>query len=188
MKPQGTLVRVLALAGIGIVAGAVHSAFVPVTLRLSENGTDAPTPLGPDDHAAPRPGPAPDAPRPSDGTISPSSRSGSPFITSAQAKELIDAGETLIDARTIEQYREGHIDGAFHLSSADFSGGRTPELLRFFAKDQPLVIYCDGADCDASENLAIFLKQSGYRDLRVVKEGFPGLVALGLPVAKGDPS
>jgi len=47
-----------------------------------------------------------------------------------------------------------------------------------------LVTYCDGEDCALSHDLAMFLKDLGYGDVRVLVNGWTVWQDAGLPVQK----
>ena len=93
----------------------------------------------------------------------------------------------LIDARPIDQYREGHIPGAFHIDVDAFRQGR-PEVLDFLPTDAEIVIYCGGGECDASHMVERMLQSHGYTNLKIFEPGYPAWEKAGQPVEKGDPS
>ena len=92
-----------------------------------------------------------------------------------------------VDARNEEQYREGHIPGAY-----EFDPYR-PE--KYFAGVLPLcqsaeqiVVYCNGGDCDDSESAAITLRDVGIANgkLLVYAGGIADWAAAGQPVETGS--
>ncbi|MBI5155208.1 rhodanese-like domain-containing protein [Candidatus Poribacteria bacterium] len=106
------------------------------------------------------------------------------------AVELHDAwkkGEVvLIDARLIEQYREGHIPDAYHLPFEAFQSGQ-PELVSLLDPSQTYVIYCEGGDCHASHNVASMLAEYGFEHVLVFARGYPDWVKAGFETQAGDP-
>src|SRR5690606_30321520 len=70
-------------------------------------------------------------------------------LTVEAAAELYNSGAFFLDARSAANYTISHIDGAFHLDPAAFRSGR-PAVLDVLPPDLPLVIYCDGGDCESS--------------------------------------
>src|SRR3954447_16268144 len=60
-----------------------------------------------------------------------------PEVSAAEAKQIIDSGSQLIDARTDVEFEAGHIPGARHIPIADLQ--REAGSLD---QDQPVVIYC----------------------------------------------
>src|SRR3954449_11298412 len=66
-----------------------------------------------------------------------SSLNGMPEVSAAEAKQLIDAGATVVDVRTDSEYEAGHIPGAQHIPVAEIQRNAAQ-----FEKDQAVVIYC----------------------------------------------
>jgi rhodanese-related sulfurtransferase len=99
-----------------------------------------------------------------------------------QAKQIYDSGDMLfVDARTREDFDEGHISGATSLPIGQFD-----ELIDSFLDrhdiEQPIVTYCSGRTCEDSHNLAQLLIDFGYSDVKVFIDGYPGWKAEGYPV------
>jgi len=65
-------------------------------------------------------------------------RAGASFIDSARAHTLVDEGARLIDVRTPQEYKSGHIQGARNIPLGEISS-RTADV---GAKDKPVVVYC----------------------------------------------
>jgi rhodanese-related sulfurtransferase len=98
------------------------------------------------------------------------------------AKQIYDSGDVLfVDARTRENFDEGHISAAVSLPVGQFD-----ELIDSFLDqhdiEQPVVTYCSGRTCEDSHNLAQLLMDFGYNDVKVFIDGFPGWEAKGYPV------
>lgn len=183
LRVVGRALIVVALAGL---IGVADSARRPVQLSLKPNPViptsgNVPTdlPLPTTDPAATGQ-PAPDQPVPVGGAEAGASDT---FIDLAQAKRFYDSLEAdFIDAREPAQFRPGHIPGAYNLTQADFLGSVTPEALEYLDPARSVVIYCDGGDCHASENVAILLQQAGFTSIRIMTDGFPAWVAAGYDV------
>ncbi|MGD2080808.1 MAG: rhodanese-like domain-containing protein [Nitrospirota bacterium] len=66
-----------------------------------------------------------------------------PEISTAEVKEMVDGGENffLVDARTAEEYAQGHIPGAVNIPPGKFRfiAGLLPKN-----KSIPVVFYCRG--------------------------------------------
>lgn len=89
-----------------------------------------------------------------------------------------------VDARTANEYAEGHIPGAVHLSFDDVF--KNPDLAKQFDdRGLPVVAYCGGGDCDLSRNLAFSLIDGGKKRVLVFLDGTAGWAAAGLPMTKG---
>lgn len=93
-------------------------------------------------------------------------------------------GAAFVDARSAEEYAEGHIPGATSLPFDDVY--KKPELAKAFdEKGLPIIVYCGGGDCDLARTLAYALIEAGHKRVLVFKEGLPGWAAAGLAVTKG---
>jgi rhodanese-related sulfurtransferase len=100
----------------------------------------------------------------------------------ARAMEIFDSGNVLfVDARSSDNYEDGHIPGAISLPVGQFD-----EQIESFLNQHPpdafIVTYCSGRTCEDSHNLAQLLSDVGYTHLRVFIDGFPGWKAEGYPV------
>lgn len=100
----------------------------------------------------------------------------------ALAKQIFDNATALfVDARTRDNYDDGHIPGAVSLPVGQFD-----ELIDAFMDqhdiEQPIVTYCSGRTCEDSHNLAQLLMDIGYGDVQVLIDGYPGWQAKGYPV------
>jgi rhodanese-related sulfurtransferase len=98
------------------------------------------------------------------------------------AKEIYDKGHVLfVDARSQNNYEQGHIPGAVSLPLGQFDQ-MIESFLSKHALDQPMVAYCSGRTCEDSHHLARLLLEAGFTDVRVFIDGFPGWEAEGYPV------
>ncbi len=89
-----------------------------------------------------------------------------------------------LDARSPEEFAQGHIAGAVNLPFDDVF--RDPDLAaKIDDRGRPVVTYCDGGDCDLSRNLAFSIIDAGRRRVLVFDGGLPAWEQAGLPVAKG---
>lgn len=168
----GRALIIVAVAGLIAVA---DSARRPFPLSLNPNTlTPAPIPT-----PTPSPSPSTDpgqAPAQSDPAAAPLEVR----ITLAQAKALYDSlAADFIDAREPFEFNPGHIPGAYNLTQSHFAGSKTPEALEILDPTRPVVIYCGGGECHASENVAILLQQAGFTSIHIMIDGFPAWVAAG---------
>lgn len=182
--------RSIVIAAIGLAAGMAHSAWYQLTSATPVRLTpEAPPPLvipgftSPAEATQAGTTPAIATPQPA--------ASADPMaalnITIAQSKALFDAGAPFIDARNIEEYRAGHVAGAFWIPAERFAGGTIPEALQYLDTQNPMVIYCGGGACDASKNVLILLQQAGYKGGRIMHDGYPEWVNAGYAIGTGEP-
>lgn len=84
-------------------------------------------------------------------------------VSSSEIMDLWVSGEAMfIDARSEEAYATGRIPGAFSLPYKGFEDDGVPEMVDYLPRDQLLVIYCDGADCHASQVVYDRLIELGF--------------------------
>jgi rhodanese-related sulfurtransferase len=101
-------------------------------------------------------------------------------------KLFLTNAAVFIDARSEEEYARSHILGALSLPWHDVD-------LNFIAVTQDLdleaqiVTYCDGETCELSYNLALFLRDAGFLNTRVLVNGWALWQKAGLPVESGPP-
>lgn len=106
-------------------------------------------------------------------------------VTLDEARRLCESRKALfVDARSPEEYREGHI-----LCARNIPLKSVDELLDSAIAgvpfDENIVVYCDGEECSLSEELAKELYFRGYENVRVLVNGWSRWVRAGLPIAKG---
>jgi rhodanese-related sulfurtransferase len=103
-----------------------------------------------------------------------------PSVTYEEARDLYLKGEALfVDARHTYDFGAGRIKGAISVPLQDFDTIRP--MLSIIPKDRALVIYCDGADCNSSRELALKLKADGYTSIKVFFGGWTEWTAHGQP-------
>jgi rhodanese-related sulfurtransferase len=108
-------------------------------------------------------------------------------ITLEEAQKLFFThAAVFIDARSVEDYAKGRIQGALSLPWHDVD-------LNFIGVTQNLdveaqiVTYCDGETCELSHDLALFLREAGFLKTRVLVNGWTLWQQAGLPVESGTP-
>ena len=109
-------------------------------------------------------------------------------ITVARAFDLFQSGQgVFVDARIEQDYLEGHIPGAHFLPVSAFDGDY-PDRVKFQMDPNAItVVYCSGGDdCEAAEDVAIFLQGAGFTALYIIHDGMPGWIACGNPVEYGE--
>ena len=91
-----------------------------------------------------------------------------------------------IDARPEEDYARGHIQNARCLpwQEVDLRFMGVTEALDL---EMSIVTYCDGETCELSHDLALFLRDAGFANTRVLVNGWTLWQQAGLPVESGMP-
>ena len=92
------------------------------------------------------------------------------LISIAQAYELYRNKVIFLDARNPEEFEEGHIAGAINLPY--FSIDEHLTNIASIDKSEPIVTYCEGADCDMSIRLGNELFAKGYKKVFVFFGGW----------------
>ena len=105
------------------------------------------------------------------------------MISLATAKELFESNNALfIDARHEFDYQAGHIRGAVNIALNKFDTHLT--RLNKISKDKLLIVYCDGAECNSSIELAVKLMESGFTNVKVFFGGWQEWNSAKLPIEK----
>ena len=121
-------------------------------------------------------------------------------VTAKEAAELMAAGWTYLDVRSVPEFDAGHPQGALNVPLMNFEGGRmtpNPDFQKVmetaFPRDTKLVIGCKSGG--RSLQAAALLASAGYGEVVDVRGGFggerdplgrvtsPGWADSGLPVA-----
>jgi rhodanese-related sulfurtransferase len=109
------------------------------------------------------------------------------FINITEAKGLYDLGMQFFDARVQEEFDEGHVKGAIIMDPTDdaiVASKSKPEVLKRFDPRLPVVIYCNGGDCDSSQLIGLILRRWGFSNVNVFEEGYPLWLNSGHPIEK----
>lgn len=108
-------------------------------------------------------------------------------ISVAEAKQLWDEGAIFIDTRKTEAFQAGHVEASMRLTIDMITQGSFGDVLLFLQSDPnvPVVVYCDGGQCDESQIVRERLVRSGFPNIKIMVDGFPGWKAAGHPVAFG---
>jgi len=99
---------------------------------------------------------------------------------------LLGQGALLVDARAVELYAEGHLQGARSLPLGELAE-RFADFRAAVPLDTTLILYCSGYGCPDSFDLGVALLKEGYQDVQAFEGGFPEWRDAGLPVEKGGP-
>jgi rhodanese-related sulfurtransferase len=89
-----------------------------------------------------------------------------------------------IDARPAEDYSRGHIQGARSLPRQELDL-KFIDVTKDLDLQTPIITYCDGETCELSHDLALFLRDAGFVNTRVLVNGWSLWRLAGLPVETG---
>ncbi len=106
------------------------------------------------------------------------------LVSLTQAYELYRDKIVFIDARDVDQFEKGHIAGAINVPY--FSIDEFINRLDGINKADPIVTYCEGADCDMSIRLGNELFSKGFKKVFVFFGGWEEWEKSGYPVVTSD--
>ncbi len=107
------------------------------------------------------------------------------MIDLEEARVLFERGAAVfVDARPGSQYAEGHIRGALSLPFHEVDD-HFMDVADRLEVPKTIVTYCDGEGCELSHELALFLKQIGFENVRVLVNGWTVWQQAGLPTEAG---
>lgn len=96
------------------------------------------------------------------------------------ARQLFETQQALfIDSRHEFDFRLGHIRGALNMPVAEFE--KRDSLLTRIPSDTLIVVYCDGAECNSSFELAGKLYVRGFKNVRIFFGGWQDWTTNNLP-------
>jgi rhodanese-related sulfurtransferase len=111
--------------------------------------------------------------------VSPEAVPGAITIDTAKAKALFDHGVVFIDVRNDADWEAGRIPGAIHLELKRVFSAES--LGAVVAKDQDVIVYCNGTQCPRSSDAAIKAVAWGFTRVYYYRLGFPNWQAAGYP-------
>lgn len=98
------------------------------------------------------------------------------------AREIFEAGSAVfVDARSVEDFDDGHIQGAVSLPIGSFED-RIERFFETYPFSTHIITYCSGRECQDSHELAQLLIDLGYNDVRVFIDGYPVWKEKGMPI------
>ncbi len=103
------------------------------------------------------------------------------YISVERAFQYWDEGMPFVDARTDSERVVGTIEGAVHLETRHFISGLSEPILNQLERSFPVIIFCAGGECDASENVAQRLIGRGFTEVYIMHEGYGAWEAAGHP-------
>ncbi len=191
MRCVHTIAGMLAIVGLGYIAGVGHSLVRTMPVILGPGTITPPT-------STPTPVPAP-VPAPKDDSKAddlPGSKTNADpdfdarldapvpegMLTLRQAHQMWIEGAYFVDSRHKYEYDAGRVAGAAHLTAETFFTDAGQAEMQTIPPDAPVVIYCLGGDeCEASKNTLALLQQFGYTNLSIMGVGYDEWAAAGLP-------
>jgi rhodanese-related sulfurtransferase len=93
-------------------------------------------------------------------------------------------GAVFMDARPMEEYVNGHIQGAISLPWHE-AEQKVMDIVMDMSNDTVIITYCDGDTCSLSKELALFLDNLGFSKTRILINGWSVWKDAGLPVEAG---
>ncbi len=113
------------------------------------------------------------------------SKTGESMVISLHdAQKMFESQQAVfVDARPLSEYDFGHIRGAIGLPWSEFNvyfSKVAPDI----PENKTIITYCDGESCDLSKELAQALTDLGYKNVRVLVNGWSVWDKNRLPVEK----
>lgn len=103
-------------------------------------------------------------------------------ISLLKATNLFNKGAAVfIDARSRAEYDAGHIKGAISLPYRE-ADWKFVDAMAGVSEESALITYCDGETCELSMELAVFLRNAGYKNVKVLSNGWSAWKQNNLPV------
>lgn len=78
----------------------------------------------------------------------------------------------ILDARPLPKYNQAHIPSA--LPMPDNKIEEYMDQLKGIPKNKEIITYCGGRACGKGAKVAVVLREKGYTNLKVLREGIPG--------------
>lgn len=108
------------------------------------------------------------------------------YLTLSDAMERMTRGRSaVLDVRRHDQYIRGHIPGAVSLPARAFDS-EFERVSRFLAKDQEIILYCDGPYCVLADSVLGHLQRLGYTNVHVFEGGWLEWSKAGLQSEAGE--
>ncbi len=106
-------------------------------------------------------------------------------ISVHDARQLcLDGKAIVLDARSPEDYQAGHIDCAVNLPWVSFDE-YFQNISEKLPEDKTIITYCDGETCNLSKELAMMLTDLGFKDVKVLVNGWSVWVQNQFPTETG---
>lgn len=90
-----------------------------------------------------------------------------------------------LDARDTVSFSQGHIKGAINIPYNDIDNYFT-KVIKTVRYEDLIITYCDGQSCNLSHELALFLTELGFKNVRILVNGWTKWQEAGLPLETSD--
>jgi len=94
----------------------------------------------------------------------------------------LSSGAVFVDARSQEDYEEGHIPRSINIPVGDIQL-RIYDFMQTYPPDTRIIVYCSGVDCTDSHDVAEALDDYGFLDVTVYSQGYEKWVEEGRPIS-----
>ncbi|GLO59671.1 rhodanese-like domain-containing protein [Vibrio sp. MACH09] len=103
-------------------------------------------------------------------------------VSPAELTQFINKDEgVVVDIRTKDEFKQGHITGSVHVLPSDIKSGSVPSLEKY--KASPITVICKtGTTAQESANL---LAKAGYEQVFVLKGGLVSWSEAKMPLIRG---
>lgn len=101
-------------------------------------------------------------------------------IKLSRAYDLFKQGVKFIDSRSTEEFAEGHINNAINIPF--YESEKYDDVLNKIDKNEILVTYCSGEDCDTSILHGDELFDKGYKRVYIFYGGWNDWLDAGYPI------
>jgi len=91
-----------------------------------------------------------------------------------------------LDARKPEEYLEGHIPGALNFYGNELDKFAPVVIPQLVDKNQEIITYCHGGDCDLSLQVAKTLMEAGFTHVEIFSGGWPDWQKASYPTSVGE--
>jgi rhodanese-related sulfurtransferase len=105
-------------------------------------------------------------------------------LSAQQVREVLgQPGVVLVDARGESAYRAGTLPGSLSLP---LHRRIKPDIMSRLAEASRVIVFCGGASCHTSKEMAVRLRKQGLRSVEVYPGGLSEWKALDYPVQPGS--
>lgn len=172
----------LIIGAIALVVGLVHGGLSERGFNMPKKAKEGPPPpiIKPDPEKEIEPQPTPEE------IVLDTEKTEEPDSEESFPVELLyeywsNNLAAIVDARSEEEFAEGHIPMAIHLPLEGFDNG-IPESILALSTDYSIIVYCGGGDCHASEAVGSLLTDYGYTNVFIFEQGYSAWIESGYPV------